>query len=330
MAFFDRSGVACVLLVVGAALRLPAQIVASPPAQAVPPAQEASHIAPMDVIHAKPFVMVMVNGKGPFRFVVDTGTGGQALVTPELADTLGLPAAGRAHLNDPSGLGGKSAPVVLIESLEVAGVEFRAVKAVRHVLNGEDGACDGLLGFTLFRDYLLTLDYPNRRMTLNAGALAPDGENSVLPFRMPDGVPIAAMRIGTLRIEALLDSGGDGLSLPEGFVSRLKFAVDPVAFAAGQSFSTRFEIKAAKLAGEVRLGAYTFERPFVEIHAAFPLANLGSCPMQNFAWTFDQKNLLVRLEASRKRFRLTATPTAIRLANAPDMTPRDPGLVPVG
>jgi hypothetical protein len=52
--------------------------------------------------------------------------------------------------------------------------------------------------------------------------------------------------------------------------------------------------------------------------------------MQNFALTFDQKNLLVRFEASRKKFQLKATPTAIRLANAPDFTPRDPGLVPVG
>jgi hypothetical protein len=284
----------------------------------------------MDVVHDKPYVMVMVNGKGPFRFVIDTGTGAQALVTPELADALGLPAAGRAHLNDPSGRGGKNAPVVLMDRLKVAGVEFQGVKAVRHAVNGEDGACDGLLGFTLFHDYLLTLDYPNRRMTLGTGALTADGERSVLPFRMPDGVPVAAMRIGAMQFEALMDSGGDGLSLPEGLVSRLKFAVDPVAFAAGQSFSTRFEIKAAKLAGDVQLGEYTFERPFVEIHAAFPLANFGSCPMQNFALTFDQKNLLMRLEASKRRFRLTATPTAIRLANAPDYTPRDPGLVPVG
>ena len=52
--------------------------------------------------------------------------------------------------------------------------------------------------------------------------------------------------------------------------------------------------------------------------------------MQNFALTIDQKNLLMRMEAGRKRFKLTATPTAIRLANAPDTTPREPGLVPVG
>jgi predicted aspartyl protease len=324
MAFFDGFGVAVALLVVSAAQTLPAQDSSSLTAQ------EALHTTRMDVVHDKPYVTATVNGRGPFRFVVDTGTGGQALVTPELADALGLQAVGQAHLNDPSGLGGKSAPMVLIESLNVAGVEFRGVRAVRHAVNGEDGACDGLLGFTLFRDYLLTLDYPNRRMTLGTGALTSDGERSVLPFRMPDGVPIVPLQIGKLRTDALLDSGGDGLSLPEGLASRLKFAVDPVAFAAGQSFSTRFQIKAAKLAGDVRLGAYAFEEPFVEIHAAFPLADFGACPMQNFALTFDQKNLLVRFEASRKRMRLTATPTAIRLANAPDLKPREPGLVPVG
>ena len=329
MTLFDGTGVAFALVVVGASL--PASVSIFPPAQvSVPAAIQETHSAYMDVVHDKPYVMVKVNGKGPFRFVIDTGTGGQALVTPALADALGMPPAGQAHLNDPSGMGGKSVPMVLMDSLEVAGVQFHGVRAVRHGLNGEEGACDGVLGFTLFRDYLLTLDYPNRRMTLGVGALTPDGESSVLPFRMPDWVPIAAMEIGKLRVEALMDSGGDGLSLPAGLVPQLKFSVDPVAFAAAQSFSTRFEIKAAKLAGDVRLGGYTFERPFVEIHAAFPLANFGGCPMQNFALTFDQKNLLMRMEAGRKRFKLTATPTAIRLANAPDTTPREPGLVPVG
>jgi len=266
MSFFDQTGVAFALVLVGVSLPAtvslppPDLVSVSPSAQVTIPAaiQETVHTAQMDVVHGKPYVMVKVNGKGPFRFVIDTGTGGQALVTPALADALGLPSAGQAHLNDPSGQGGKSVPMVLMDRLVVAGVDFRGVRAVRHAVNGEDGSCDGVLGFTLFREYLLTLDYPNRRMMLEVGALTPDGEKSVLPIRMPDGVPIAAMLIGKLRIDALVDSGGDGLSLPEGLVSRLKFAVDPVAFAAGQSFSTRFEIKAAKLAGDVRLGAYTF------------------------------------------------------------------------
>lgn len=284
----------------------------------------------MEIVHGKPYVMVMVNGKGPFRFVVDTGTGGQALISPELADRLELPPAGRAGLTDPSGRGLKDVPVVLVQSLQVAGVEFTGIKAIRHSLTGEDGSCQGLLGFTLFRDYLLRLDYPNRRMTLTPGALAADGEGSVLAFRMPDGVPIATLVIDGLRVEAQLDSGGDGLSLPEELASRLKFAIDPVAFANGHSFSTRFQVKAAKLASTVQLGRYSFPKPFVEVLSAFPLANLGSCPMQNFALTFDQKNLLVRFDASRTTFTLSATPGAIRLVNTPARRPTPAGLVPLG
>jgi hypothetical protein len=49
----------------------------------------------MEVLHGKPYVMVKVNGHGPFRFILDTGTGGDAFVTPELASLLDLPEAGR-------------------------------------------------------------------------------------------------------------------------------------------------------------------------------------------------------------------------------------------
>jgi predicted aspartyl protease len=294
------------------------------------PAQDGLHSTPMVLIHDRPYVDVMVNGKGPFRFVIDTGTGGQALVSPELADELNLPSAGEVRLNDPSGQGGRREPVVRIQTLEVAGVEFTEVKAVRHMISGAPESCQGLLGFTLFRDYLLTLDYPNRRMSLASGSLTPDHEQAVLPLRMPDGIPIVSLEIGDFRIDAQIDSGGDGLSLPEQSVRRLKFAVDPVDFALGQTLSSRFQVKAAKLASNVRLGEYTFPRPFVEIHPAFPLANFGSCPMQDFALTFDQKNLLVRFEAVRKTLNLSATPMAIRLTNAP--LPRTPGppLVPTG
>src|ERR1019366_9943587 len=47
--------------------------------------QEPGHSGPMEVTHGKPYVMVMVNGRGPFRFIIDTGTGGQAIITDELA-----------------------------------------------------------------------------------------------------------------------------------------------------------------------------------------------------------------------------------------------------
>src|SRR5271165_1269706 len=152
--------------------------------------QNPIHSERLEVSHNKPFVMVMVNGKGPFRFVIDTGTGGDAFVTPEFAEALGLSAVGQARLSDPSKQCIRSVPVVMMQSLEVAGVEFRDIKARVHALGKGEGSYEGLLGFSLFRDYLLTLDYPNRELTLATGSLVPDGEHSVLSFRIPDGIPI--------------------------------------------------------------------------------------------------------------------------------------------
>ena len=338
MFFKGKLAGASAVIAMAVPVSLPAQIPAA-----------LTHSAPMELIHDKPYVQVFINGKGPFRFVIDTGTGAEALITPELADQLALPAAGQVRLTDPSRQGQQRTKLVLIDSLTVAGVEFTAVKAMRHTLAGQDaatqegpsqdgfgssGSCQGLLGFTLFRDYLLTLDYPNRRLTLAAGKLDPDlkpsQDSSTLAFRMPDGVPIATLDIGGLPVDALLDTGGDGLSLPERVDAHLHFAIDPTPFANGQSLSTRFQVKAGKLGTDVRVGRYTFLKPFVEINPAFPLANFGSCPLQKFALTFDQKNLLVRFDSARTRFNLGASPTAIRLANAPPDKPPAPGLVPMG
>jgi hypothetical protein len=295
------------------------------------PTSSPLHSAPMVERYGKPYVMVAINGKGPFRFVIDTGTGGDALITPELAAQLGLPTVGHATLSDPSGQGSKRAPIVLLDSLEFAGVRFANVRAVSHPFFSEAGTCEGLLGFTLFRDYLLTLDFPNRLVTLASGSLVPDGGKSVLPFRMPEGVPVAYLKVDGLDpVEAQLDSGGGGLVLPERLAEHLKYEVAPVVFASGRSISTRFQMKAAKLASDVKLGRYTFTHPVVEIHPAFPLVNFGSPPMQIFAITFDQKNLLVRFESNQRRFSLSAPPCPTRLTNAPVYDPPPPDLVPVG
>lgn len=297
---------------------------------AVEPAAQI-HQAPMIERYGKPYVMVTINGRGPYRFVIDTGTGADALVTPALAQELGLPTVGQALLSDPSGQGSKKAPIVLLQSLDFAGVHFSAVRAVSHPFFSEAGTCDGLLGFTLFRDFLLTLDFPNRLVTLSDGTLAPDGGKSVLPFRMPDGVPLAILKVDGLQpVEAQLDSGGGGLVIPEKLAAQLRYDVDPVVYASGRSVSTRFQLKAAKLASDVKIGRYTFTHPVVEIHPAFPLVNFGSPPMQIFAITFDQHNHLVRFAATQKRFSLTAPPSPTRLTNAPSNSPSPPDLVPVG
>ncbi len=293
-------------------------------------AQEFTHSAPMTAQYGKPYVMVDVNGKGPYRFVIDTGTGADAFVSPELADELKLPTAAMAVVSDPSGQGGQRVPIVQLDSIELAGVKFNEVKAVRHVVTGEAGSCQGLLGFTLFHDYLLTLDFPSRKVVLAEGTLTPDGEKTVLPFRMQNGVPVTRLSVNGQSVEALMDSGGGGLTLPEALAAHQKWDVAPVVFATGHTMTTRFNIREAKMASDVKVGRYTFTHPVVEIHPAFPLVNFGSPPMESFAITFDQKSLLVRLIANHDHLMLTTPPTPTRLTNAPKSEPTPPNLVPIG
>ncbi len=124
-------------------------------------------------------------------------------------------------------------------------------------------------------------------------------------------------------------SGKAGLSLPERLVPQLRLSADPVVFANGESLSTRFQIKVAKLATDVHMGDIILDRPWVEINPAFPLANFGSCALQHFIVTFDQENKLVRLDGPRKRITLGVTPAPLHLTNQPG-NPAELALVPVG
>lgn len=286
--------------------------------------------APLELIRDRPYVSVKLNGRGPYRFLIDTGTGAQALVTPELAHELALPVIGHAKLMDPSGQGEQRSDILAIRSLEIAGAEWEHINAIEHRLYGEEENCQGVLGFTLFKDYLLTLDYQGRRLILASGAISPDGGGTVLPFRMPDGVPITLLRIGGQRLEAQIDSGGTGLSLPDAVAAKVNFLSTPMAFSNGESLVTRFQIKAARLRQEVHLGHYVFRQAFVEINRAFPLVNFGSTPLRHFAVTFDQQKLLVRFQSSQTVLHLDASPTNLQLTNEPKREASDRKLVPIG
>jgi predicted aspartyl protease len=287
-------------------------------------------VTPIELIHDKPYVTVMVNGHGPYRFLVDTGTGTQAIISPELVQELGIPAVGRTRLTDPSGQGEQRSNVVWIESLKLGDLEFEEVQAVEHRLFREEQNCKGVLGFALFEDYLLTLDYPGRKMVLTSGTLPEHAAGSLLPLRLKDGVPIATLQIDGLTVDAQIDSGGNGLSLPDAIAGELKFQTAPVEYGTAESLATRFSLRAARLQQDVRLGPYVFRKAFVEINSAFPLVNIGSTPLKNFVITFDQQEGVMQVYSKQSVMSLEASPMLLEMQNAPRHQASDAKLVPIG
>src|SRR5216684_1361709 len=74
---------------------------------------------PMDLTNHVPVIEAKVNGKGPFRFAVDSGDGGMIQVTPALEEKLGLPVIGEAISGDPSGKNQKTVRILHAESVDI-------------------------------------------------------------------------------------------------------------------------------------------------------------------------------------------------------------------
>ncbi|WP_263354918.1 aspartyl protease family protein [Acidicapsa acidisoli] len=262
--------------------------------------------APLELRHGVPFVKVMINGKGPFTFIIDTGTSSDAIVTPALAATLGLQVVERRHLTDLGGQNVQGVNVVAIQKLTVAGVDFPSVHADVHAALTTVGPYDGILGFRLFRNELMTLDYPRHRLVLSVGDSLQSGDPNVLPLHMSRLVPTVILEIGNEPVEAQIDSGGQGICVPESVAESLKFQGSLDVVARGHTQVSTFPILGGKIDEDVEFAGHTFDKPFIEIIPNFPVADVGSGTLQDFVVSFDQKHCLARFFTTRKNIRIAS------------------------
>ena len=114
---------------------------------------------------------------GPYHFLIDTGSS-VTLVTPELAARYGMTAdfiAKGAPVRVRSADGNTTLLTrTLLDRLDLGGARYGHVPALIYdcsPISSQLGVkVDGVLGFSLFRDTLLTLDYPRNCVVLQAVA----------------------------------------------------------------------------------------------------------------------------------------------------------------
>ncbi|HEX8187685.1 MAG TPA: aspartyl protease family protein [Pyrinomonadaceae bacterium] len=249
-----------------------------------------------------PAVEVMVNGQGPFLFAIDTGGGGQARVDSSLVERLKLPVVGQVRAGDGSGNSVRSVNLVELDTLALGGVEFRKVRAGSRDYNASPNLprVDGILGFGLFADYLLTLDFPAKRVRLERGGLPRADGAEVLSFESTRGVPVVELGVGARKVRAHLDTGNTvgGFVLPTSLVEKLTTAGAPVTVGRARTVTSDVEIREVRLKDSIRLGRFEFAEPTVVYPALGDAANVGSKVLREFSLTFDQKNGSVRLRRS--------------------------------
>jgi Aspartyl protease len=249
-----------------------------------------------------PVVEVMINGQGPFLFSIDTGSAPKADIDTALVAKLKLPVNGKVRGGDPSGRNAREFDTVAVDSIKLGDVEFRNVTALsRDQRTGPNAPqVDGVLGFPLFEDYLLTLDYPGQRVVLARGEIAPANGSDILAFDNPRRIPVVEISLADLKLRAHIDSGNhvDGFILPAELIEKLKLASEPVTVGRARSVNNEIEIKQVQLSDTIKLGSFEFPKPVI----AFPAlseTNIGFKILREFTLTFDQKNKRVKLARSK-------------------------------
>ena len=129
-------------------------------------------------------VPVMVAGRGPYRFLVDTGAE-RTVVSLELADHLNLVAGKRATMH--SVLGQSDVATVDIPALEVSN-RSTSVAGAPTLLSDNIGA-DGILGVDMLKAQRVELDFKRKIMGISPSAAreALDGEEIVVVARRKHG-----------------------------------------------------------------------------------------------------------------------------------------------
>jgi CubicO group peptidase (beta-lactamase class C family) len=252
---------------------------------------------PMTIAGHLPAIEIMVNGKGPYRFGIDTGGQGALRVDDDLARELGMPEVGEVWGGDPSGQNRIRMRLVGVDSISIGGASFAAMHSATRAY-GEPGHkhdVDGILGFGLFDGYTVTFDYPAGRLRIEPKELPPSNGEDVIPYTDADGIPSIDIAVDSLRMSAHVDAGSmGGFILPERLLSKLPLGAEPEVIGRARTVSNTFEIKGAPLRGTLRIGGIEFVDPKLEFQPIMPDANVGSRILRDFRVSFDTRNKRVR------------------------------------
>ena len=254
---------------------------------------------PMRTDGGMPAIELMVNGKGPFLFAIDTGAEGGPRLDSSLVEKLGLKPSGQMREGDPSGRNPRMAETVKLDSIEVGGLRFTGLDATsRNYKNSPRPlAADGIIGLGLFTDYLLTLDFPAKVVRISRGELPKADGAEILDYQSEHGVPSVELSVGNTKIKAHLDSGNmiGAFVFPTSFAEKLTQASEPKVVGRARSASGDMEIKQVQIKEMVRLGRHEFPDATITFPALGDTGNVGAKILSQFAVTFDQQHQRVRL-----------------------------------
>jgi predicted aspartyl protease len=177
---------------------------------------------------------VMVNGKGPFRFVIDTGAS-RSTLAPHLAKALGLDLTSGRRIILNGVTGAAEVPTVVVDSLEVGSLKF-VDQHLPVIFTSIMGNADGILGVAGFADQRIDVDFRRDRVVISPsnGRRPHFSMVTARAHRNTNGLMIVDLRVGRrIKTKAVIDTGAErtlgNLALQEAMNHRRRKKREPVA-----------------------------------------------------------------------------------------------------
>jgi hypothetical protein len=149
---------------------------------------------------------VLINGKGPFRLVLDTGASHSAIVS-RVADRLGVSAQ-----SDPillRGVTGEAVvPAVHVDRMEVG--DLLIEPSTLPIVADAFGGAEGVLGREGLPDKRIFADFAHDRLVISRSHRERAGIGfAAIPLKLAHGGLLTAeVRVGSIRTQAIIDTGG--------------------------------------------------------------------------------------------------------------------------
>lgn len=308
-------------------------LLAQAPSGAVRPIAD----VPFDLVRGAMFVKVMINDKGPYTFLVDTGATACA-ITPEVADEyLQLPRAGEMTVSTMGSI--REVPVALMSRISVGMARADNLKALLIPDNGlsqfAGRRVDGVLGASFLWRSPVQFDFPAQRLRFYPAthdiskmtADAPWAGHTTLKLKGAPNSPSCAalMRValnGSAPRWLMLDTGANSLVLREATAQQVKARSAPFGSTSISALGPRRNSK-YWLLDSVRVAGLTVEN--VQAHTPIPWGDwteeqLGTDALDQFRVTIDVSRKIARLERDRVPDRFGDSPWGVGLLVVPGDT----------
>jgi predicted aspartyl protease len=154
-------------------------------------------------------VPVMVNGQGPFRFIVDTGAN-HSTISPRLARELGLKPSEEASILLDGITGTAQVSFVTIDRLQAGDLEIGSTD-LPVVWAPVMAGADGILGAAGLTEKSLLIDFQRNRVAISRRVESEVRANStrIHGLRLAPGLITLATRVGGVPVRAVIDTGAE-------------------------------------------------------------------------------------------------------------------------